>query len=183
MITKRLILLISLIGLFACEMPPMPDWASKSNLPSLPFFIEEGPKATDDKNCQPVTNLNLQDLNWEEAKKIKIFSRKSGIVPKILLLKVNTPNIIRFYNGTNVIWNFYSEKFFKQSVVVKIIYGGKNVTIDCIESIRIGKLKWAEVHIVPLQKGKFDFQNKKSFSFNSLFSSKNVQNIGQITVR
>ena len=183
MITKRLILLISLIGLSACEMPPMPDWTLKSNLPSIPFFIGEGPKATDEKNCRPVTHLNSQDLNWEEAKQIKIFSRKSGIVPKRFLMNVNTPYIIRFYNSTNDTWNFHSEKFFKQAVVVKIIYGGKDVTLACIEAIRIGKLKWAEVHIVPLRKGKFNFQDKKFFSFRSLFSSKTVPTTGQIIVR
>jgi len=179
MVIKRLIVLMPLIAILACDIQLIPDWASKSN---LLFNIEGGPKAAIDKNCRQKMNLDLQNLKWKEAKEINIFSRKSGITPKNILLNFNTPNIIKFYNGTNFSWTFYAEKFFKEAVVVKIIYRGKDVTISCIEAIRIGKLKWAEIHIVPLKKGKFNFRHEKPFSLKSLIQNDTIPASGQITV-
>ena len=169
MTLKRLIALVPIIGLFACEGSSLPDWVSWPDLPSLPSFSAEGPEAADDVDCEAASRLNLQALDWKGAKRLDIYSRKSGITPKNVVMTANTPNILRLYNGTRNDWTFRAEKFFKQAAIVKIIYGGKDVTETCIDAVRIGPLKWAEVRVVPLRQGEFYFRDDTSFGLTSLF--------------
>lgn len=180
---KRLIALFAVIGLGACEAPSLPDWASLPDLPSLPSFSGEGPETAKDVDCEEATRLNLQALDWKAAKRLDIYSRKSGISPKNVVMTANTPNILRLYNGTRNTWTFRAEEFFKQAAVVKILYGGKDVSETCIDAIRIGPLKWAEVRVVPLRQGEFYFHDDTSFSLSSLISGEDEPSPGHIIVR
>ena len=177
---KQLIALVAAISLSACEMP---DWVSVPDLPSLPSFAGEGPEAADDVDCEAATRLNLQALDWKGAKRLDIYSRKSGITPKKVVMTANTPNVLRLYNGTRKTWTFRAEKFFKQAAIVKIISGGKDVSQSCIDAIRIGPLKWAEVRIVPLRQGEFYFRDDVPLGLPSLFTGEDEVPPGYIIVR
>jgi len=180
---KRLIALVPVIALCACEGASMPDWVSWPDMPSLPSFSGEGPEAADDVDCKAATHLNLQALDWKRAKRLDFYSRKSGITPKNVVMTANTPNILRLYNGTRNIWTFRAEKFFKQAAIVKIIYGDRNVTETCIDSVRIGPLKWAEIRVVPLRQGDFYFRDDTPFGLTTLFSDEDEPTPGHIIVR
>ncbi len=155
----------------------MPD------LPSLPSFSGEGPENARDVDCETATRLNLQALDWKAAKRLDIYARKSGITPKNVVMTANTPNILRLYNGTPDTWTFRAEAFFKQAAVVKIIYGGKDVSKTCIDAIRVGPLKWAEVRIVPLRQGEFNLHEDESLGLTSMFSGEGEPSPGHIIVR
>ena len=172
-----------MIWLAACEVPSLPDWASLPDLPTLPSFSGEGPETVKDVDCEAATRLNLQALDWKGAKRLDIYSRKSGISPMNVVMTANTPNILRLYNGTRNIWTFRAEKFFKQAAVVQIVYGGKDVSETCIDAIRIGPLKWAEVRVVPLRQGEFYFRDDTPFGLTSVFSDEDEPSPGHIIVR
>ena len=154
---KIIVVLISTFWLFSCEQMSGMDWISSSNLPSIPFHFGEGPMAINQNDCKTKKVSNIQEALMNKAKQIEIFSRKKGIYPDKISLISGKPYILRLYNSTNTTWAFKAEDFFKKAAILKIIYEGKDATIACIESIRIGKLKWAEVHIIPFKKGIFNF--------------------------
>jgi hypothetical protein len=183
MVINRFVILISIIGLYSCDQIQIPNWPSNSNLTSLPFYFEEGPKEGDKNNCRKKLQLNLQNLDWKKAKSIDIFSKYSGISPKKTLMNVNTPYVIKLYNGTNDNWNFQAENFFKNAAIEKIIYSGKIKKFLCIDLIRIGKLKWAEVHLVPLKIGVFNLKQENKFTLKNLFFSEKKSFSGQIVVQ
>ena len=125
---------------------------------------------------------NLQELNWKKANRIQIFKRKSGISPKKIKLNIKNPYIMKIYNSTNNIWTFKADDFLEKVRIDKIIYNGKTIDLFCIEAIRVGKLKWAEIHLVPLQIGNFNFKDDDSLSFKKLFLKQKLLSIGQIIV-
>ncbi|MBT7942245.1 MAG: hypothetical protein HN719_02700, partial [Alphaproteobacteria bacterium] len=153
------------------------------SLPSLPSFSGEGPETADDVDCETASRLNLQALNWKDAKRLDLYSRAKGVSPSTIVMTVNTPNILRLYNGTRNVWNFRAEEFFKKAAVVKIIYGGKDVSETCIEAIRIGPLKWAEVRVVPLRQGEFYFRDDNSVGLSSIIAGDDPPSPGHIIVR
>lgn len=183
MVINRFVVLISIIGLCACDQIQIPNWPSTSNLTSLPFYFGEGPKEEDKNNCRKKLQLDLQNIDWKKVKSIKIFSKYSGISPKKTLMNVNTPYVIKLYNGTNDNWNFQAENFLKNVAIKKIIYGGKDIKFLCIDLIRIGKLKWAEVHLVPLKIGVFNLKQENKFNLKNLFFSENKSFSSQIVVQ
>jgi hypothetical protein len=169
--------------LTACEMPSMPDFLSLPDFPSLPSFSSEGPATADDVDCGTATRLDLAALDWDGAKRVDMYARASGVSPATLVMTVNTPNIIRLYNATRDVWTFRAEEFFKQAAIVRIIYGGKDVSETCIEAIRIGPLKWAEVRVVPLRQGEFYFRDEAPSRLMSLFGDEDPAPPGHIIVR
>ena len=179
MITKRIFSLVSLFIISSCDTPIIPDWNS---IPSLEYNFGEGPKKADNNSCNTSMQLNVQKLNWEKAKRIQIFKRKSGISPNKIKLNTKTPYILKIYNSTKDIWNFKVDDFLEKVRIAKIIYDGKTLDFFCIEAIRVGKLKWAEIHLVPLQTGNFNFSDDDSFSFKKLFLKQKLLSIGQIIV-
>ena len=143
----------------------------------------EGPETARDVDCEAARNLNLKALDWKRAKRLDIYSRKTGVTPRNVVMTANTPNILRLYNGTSNTWTFRAEEFFKQAAVVKIIYGGKDVSETCIDAIRVGPLKWAEVRVVPLRQGEVYFHKDSSFGLPSMFSGEDEPSPGHIIVR
>jgi hypothetical protein len=182
MAKKIIIVLISVIGLYACDKMQIPDWPSSSSLTSLPFYIGEGPKKDYQNDCRNKAQISIINLNWKKVKIIEIFSKSSGIKPKKILMAVNTPYIIKLYNGTNDIWSFQGGNFFRNAAIEKIIYGGNDTTFSCIKLIRIGKMKWAELHLVPLRKGIFELKQEKKFNLTNIFFSKKATLSSQIIV-
>ena len=73
MVINRLVVLISLIGLCACDQLQIPNWPSTSNLTSLPFYFREGPKEDDQINCRNEAKLSFQNLDWKKANTVEIF--------------------------------------------------------------------------------------------------------------
>jgi hypothetical protein len=169
--------------LAACEMPSLADLPSLPDFPSLPSFAGEGPETAVAVDCEAAVRLNMRAVDWKSAKRVDLYSRPSGVTPSTVVMTVNTPNILRLYNGTRNVWTFRAEEFFKQAAVVRIIYGGKDVSETCIKAIRVGPMKWAELRVVPLRQGEFYFRDEASFSLQSLIGNEVLAPPGHIIVR
>ncbi len=159
-IRNALVLILSL-GLAACEMPKLPSLPSLPSLADLSFG-GEGVEASEAASCGNATRAKVKGLDWAAAKRHDIYLRNGKPSPGVVVLKVNTANVLRLFNGAKGVWSFRAEEFFRSAVIVKIVYGGKRITINCIDAIKIGSLKWAELHIVPLSQGEFFFGEKAS---------------------
>ena len=86
-------------------------------------------------------------------------------------MKVNSPTVLRLFNGDRKVWTFRAKAFFRASAVVRIDYDGRRMDETCISAIKIGPLKGAEIQIVPLRRGEFPFRIKQSLDLSlGLFS-------------
>ncbi len=181
MTIKRTLILLLGLTLAACEMPNLPSLPSLPSLPDFSFGFE-GAEASETASCDPETQATVKGLDWAAAKHLDIYLRNGKPSPGTVVLKVNTANVLRLFNGSKGAWSFRAEEFFRAAVIVKIVYGGKRVTETCIDAINIGALKWAELYIVPLRQGEFLFGEKSSSGWTlNPFATKTET--GQIIVR
>ena len=85
---RHIIVILSATGLGACFWP---------SLPSLPF----AKKPTDERpaiSCDAATRLNLQALDWANAKRLDIHIRQARFRPGTLVMKVNSPTVLRLFD-------------------------------------------------------------------------------------
>lgn len=184
MTIKHFIAVLAVAGCSGISLPELPSLPKLPDLPSLPSFsfagegVEERPAIS----CDAVRRLNLQALDWAGAKRLDLYIRNSRFRPKTLVIKLNTPNVINVLNGGGDAWTFRAPEFFRSAGVARIIYDGREIPETCIESIKIGPAKGAELHVVPLRKGEYPFGDSSSFGLPlGPFSTPDV--VGQIIVR
>jgi hypothetical protein len=162
MTLRRLIAVLSITGLAGCS------WLS---LPKIPFTQPE-PVEPSAISCDAATRLNLQALDWPNAKHLDIHIRQARFKPATLVMKVNSPSVLRLFNGDRAVRTFKAKEFFRASAVVRIVYDGRLVDETCIEAIKVGPLKGAEIQIVPLRQGDYPFRAQESLDFSlGLFST------------
>lgn len=169
---RHIIAILSAAGLGACSWP---------SLPSIPFPKEE----TDERpaiSCDAATQLNLQALDWANAKRLDIHIRQARFLPGTLVMKVNFPTVLRLFNGDRKVWTFRAEEFFRASAVVRIDYDGRRMDETCIAAIKVGPLKGAQIQIVPLRQGEFPFRIQESLDLSLGLFSKPAKP-GKIIVR
>jgi len=153
-------------------------------MPSLPSisFGDEGTESRPAISCAAATRLNLQALDWPNAKRLDIVIRKAKFAPGTVVMSLNTPNVIRIINNDRDMRTFRAEQFFRASGVAKIVYDGRQIAETCIDAIRIGPLKSAELQVVPLRKGEYPYGQSTARDLPLLpFETDNE--IGQIIVR
>jgi len=169
---RHIIVILSATGLAACSWP---------SLPSISFPKEK----TDERpaiSCDAATRLNLQALDWANANRLDIHIRQARFRPETLVMKVNSPTVLRLFNGDREVRTFRAKEFFRASAVVRIDYDGRRMDETCIDAIRIGPLKGAEIQIVPLRQGEFPFRIQQSLDLSlGLFSK--AAKPGNIIVR
>lgn len=181
MTIKHTLVLFLGLWLAACEMPKLPELPSLPSLADFSFGFE-GAEASEAASCDPATRANAKGLDWAAAKHLDIYLRNGKISPGVVVLKVNAAHVLRLFNGSKGVWSFRAEEFFRAAAIVKIVYGGKRISETCIDAIKIGSLKWAELYIVPLSQGEFFFGEKASSGWDlNPFAAKSET--GQIIVR
>ncbi len=156
-------------------MPSLPS------LPSISFPKEE----TDERpaiSCDAATRLNLQALDWANAKRLDIHIRQARFLPGTLVMKVNSPTVLRLFNGDRKARTFGAKEFFRASAVVRIDYDGRRLDETCITAIKVGPLKGAQIQIVPLRQGDFPFRARESLDLTLGLFSKPAKP-GRIIVR
>tara|TARA_Y100000294_G_scaffold1400_2_gene1759 strand:+ start:6424 stop:6975 length:552 start_codon:yes stop_codon:yes gene_type:complete len=158
---RHIIVILSVTGLGACSWP---------SLPSIPLTKDE----TGERpaiSCDAATRLNLWALDWANAKRLDIHIRQARFMPGTLITKVNSPAVLRLFNGDRDVRTFRAKEFFRASAVVRIDYDGRRMDETCIDAIKVGPLKGAEIQIVPLRQGDFPFRTQESLDLSlGLFS-------------
>lgn len=160
MTRQWLIAIVAVSTAAACSSwPSMPSMPSLPSLPKMPSISlkTEGPAEPPAIGCDAATRLNLQALDWLNAKQIDVQIRNAKFTPGILIMQVNTPNVVRVINGDKSERTFNAEAFFRSAAVTRIVYDGRVVSETCIHAIKVGPLKAAEMQIVPLRQGDYPF--------------------------
>lgn len=173
--------MISAAGVAACSSF---SWPSLPNMPSMPSisFAKEGTEERPAISCAAVTRLNLQALDWPNAKRLDIVIRKAKFAPGMVVMTLNAPNVIRITNNDRDMRTFRAEEFFRASGIARIVYDGRPVLETCIDAIRIGPLKSAELQVVPLRKGEYPYGESTSRDL-PLMPFATESETGQIIVR
>lgn len=171
MTIRRVLAILSVAVLTACEVPDLPSFS----------FGGEGVEESASNDCAAGSEINYRALDWAGAKHTDIYNRKGKLFPSTVVLKANTANIIRLYNANKGAWSFRAEEFFRAAAVVSVLYGGQTDYGPCLEAVKIGPLKWAEIKIVPLRQGEFPFSGGGKVTFALPFSTPNET--GKIIVR
>ncbi len=182
--TRNCIAIVAAAGVAACSSFSMPSLPSLPKMPEMPSlsFGDEGAEARPAISCAAAMRLNLQALDWPNAKRLDVMIRKAKFTPGILVMQLNTPNVIRITNGDRNPRTFRAEEFFRASGITRIVYDGRPVPETCIDAIRIGPLKSAEVEVVPLRKGEYRYGESTSRDLPlTPFASESES--GQIIVR
>lgn len=184
MTIKHFIAVLAVAGCSGVSLPDLPSLPKLPDLPSLPSFsfAGEGVKERPAIGCDAAIRLNLQALDWANAKRLDLHVRNSRFRPETLVIKLNTPNVITVLNGGGDAWTFRAPEFFRSAAISRIIYDGREVPETCIEGIRIGPAKGAELHVVPLRKGEYPFGDASFFEF-PLGPFATPGEVGQIIVR
>ena len=98
-------------------------------------------------------------------------TQQARFLPGTLVMKANSPTVLRLFNGDREVRTFRAREFFRSSAVVRIVYDGRRMEETCISAIKIGPLKGAQIQFVPLRQGEFPFRIKESLDLSlGLFS-------------
>jgi hypothetical protein len=178
---RKLTAIMSVAGVAACSSFSWPSLPKMPSMPSLTFG-KEGAEERPAISCAAVTRLNLQALDWPNAKRLDIIIRKAKFAPGMVVMTLNTPNVIRITNSDRNMRTFRAEEFFRASGVAGIVYDGRSVPETCIDAIRIGPLKSAELQVVPLRKGEYPYGETTSRDL-PLVPFESESETGQIIVR
>lgn len=156
----------------------MPSLPSLPDLPSF-SFDSEGTDKRPAGSCDGKILERAKGLDWQQAKTIDLNIRKERLFPSILVMTAQTPNIIRIFNRDRSVRTFRAAAFFKNSVLARVYYNGREVGENCINAIRIGPKKWVELHIVPLAAGEFTIGEDTP----AAYSTEPARKTGKIIVR
>lgn len=157
MMRRPIIAILTAAASAACSSwPSLPSLPKMPSLPSISLQTE-GPAEPAAIGCEAAQRLNLQALDWPNAKQIDVQIRNAKFTPATLIMQVNTPNIVRVVNGDKSDRTFRAEQFFRASAVTRIVYDGRIVGETCIDAIKVGPLKSAELRVVPLRQGDYPF--------------------------
>ncbi len=172
--------LLTLFSLSACswELPSLPSLPSLPKLPSF-SFDSDGTDKRSSESCDDEIINRAKDLEWKQAKIIDLNIRKGNFAPSILVMTAGMPNIVRIFNRDEDVRAFRAEAFFKNTVLAVIFYDGREVPDTCINAIRIGPKKWAELHLVPLNAGDFPIGDDTP----AAYSREPARKSGKIIVR
>lgn len=165
--TKNVIAILSILFIASCSWPKMPEMPSLPSLPSLPDLPSlglqnEGPEKRADVDCEETKRLKLEDLDWTQAKTVDLRLHDNRFTPSTMVMERNYATIFRIYNAEEGSKSFFARQFFRASAIAGINYFGRALLQTCIDAIRIGPKKWAEIRLVPLRQGDYFFGKEDS---------------------
>jgi len=75
----------------------------------------------------------------------------------VLTLKLGLPHVIELTNLDEQSRSFRAQKLFVNSSILKVVHEGKELVAPCLQAVVIGPKKTSEIHLVPLEKGYYDY--------------------------
>jgi len=160
---RGVLAVVAAAGVAACSWPQWatewtPEWA-KVSLPEMPSMsvLGDEPDRGPVISCDAATRLNLRAMDWDGAKRLDVHIRNELFTPATMVMAMNTPNVVTVFNDDTDTRTFGAKEFFRTAAIARIVYDGREVAENCIEGIRIGPAKWAELHLVPLRQGEFTY--------------------------
>jgi|GEM_PF-2055044 len=102
-------------------------------------------------------NAPALKADWSQATVIEETVKGDRYQEGYLSLWHNEPVIIRVTNEDAGERSFRAPEFFRDAAISKAVYQGKAVDTPCLNAITLAPGAVAELHVVPLKKGDYDY--------------------------
>ncbi len=123
------------------------------------FFVASGVKTEPNITWECTANQEqaAQAVKWEDAVMVSETIKDDVYQSGLISLQVGVPHIIAVTNLDDESRSFRAPGLFAKSSVLKVVHEGLDVSASCLQAIAIGPQKTSEIHLVPLEKGYFDY--------------------------
>ena len=114
-----------------------------------------------------ILNVCLEDLSvhakggdWSEARVVDVDIVNGGeFSPAYIRFYQNEAHILRIRNTDNRLRLFRAPKFFRSIAIGKLTVGDREYAERCIRAINVPPNSVAEIYMVPIDQGKYDFDD------------------------
>ncbi|MBT3658953.1 MAG: hypothetical protein HOB37_07810 [Rhodospirillaceae bacterium] len=107
--------------------------------------------------CNSVGADVAKKANWQDAEVLEEEIRDEIYQSGLLYMVQNKPYVIRITNNDDTVRFFRAPGLLRGAAILKTVYNGKSADTPCMRGVAIGPGKTAEIHLVPLEAGGFDF--------------------------
>ncbi len=120
-------------------------------------------------SCAKIDQKALKFINWTKVPVVNVRIRQNEYSPMIIRLRQGWPYLIRIRNRDDYGHVFQADTFFSRAVVIKTTIAGKVKEETCYGAIYIPAQKTAELKIVAVVDGYYDYTDSYS-SISSAFA-------------
>jgi len=114
-------------------------------------------------DCNPKQGEVAKKADWKKAEVVEEEIRDDIYQSGLITMWKDKPYIIRVTNNDDGVRSFNAHALFMASSVLKAVYDGEDAETPCLQNVAIGPGKTAEIHLVPLQSGGYDYHETTLF--------------------
>ncbi len=119
-------------------------------------LLEAGFDTMPEKYCT-TDNSAAAKADWNNATVVEETVSNSRYESGLMTLWHEKPYIIRVTNNDDGDRSFRAPQFFRDVAILKGVYNSKSVDAPCINAVNLAPGAVAELHVVPLKKGDYDY--------------------------
>ena len=110
--------------------------------------------------CLKDLSRHAEGLDWFKARVVDVRIVNGGeFSPSHIRFNQEEPQILRITNTDNRLRLFRSSKFFRSIAIGKVTVGDREYMERCFTAINVPPKGVAEIHMVPIYPGKYDFDD------------------------
>lgn len=102
-------------------------------------------------------NTAAKTADWKAATVIEESVKDNLFESGLMTMWQNKPYIIRLTNNDDGIRTFRAPGFLRDAAILKAVYDNKTVEAPCLNAVAMAPGKTAELYVVPLEKGGYDY--------------------------
>lgn len=109
--------------------------------------------------CKQISKRAEAKINWARVPEIEIRVRDGEYSPMVTRLHQGRPYILRIRNRDDSLRIFRAPEFFEENAVIAVGVEGQRAPETCIASVSIPARQTAEVRVVAVTDGTFEFED------------------------
>ena len=102
-------------------------------------------------------NSPAKKADWKNATLVEETIKDHLYESGLITMWQDEPYIIRLINKDKHPRSFRASEFFRDVALLKVVYDGKAHVEPCLNAVTLAPSKIAELHLVPLKKGNYDY--------------------------
>lgn len=111
--------------------------------------------------CKQISDRAEAKINWARVPEVELTIRDGAYMPMVMRLKQGRPYVLRIRNRDEDTRVFRAQKFFEKNAVVAIAVEGQRAPETCVTSVSIPTLQTAEIRVVAITDGTFEYEDNK----------------------
>ena len=109
--------------------------------------------------CKQISKRAEAKINWARVPEIEIRVRDGEYSPMVTRLQQGRPYVLRIRNRDDGLRIFRAREFFMNNAVIAVGVEGQRAPETCIASVSIPARQSAEIRIVAITDGTFEFED------------------------